>query len=67
MSLAVILFALGLLIFAAYRGASVILFAPVAALLALILTNPEACLWSEWSDSLSSTSLFSCSGRLSAS
>ncbi|HYP13726.1 MAG TPA: GntP family permease [Bryobacteraceae bacterium] len=41
MPLAVILLALGLLIFAAYRGVSVILFAPVAALLAVILTNPE--------------------------
>ena len=40
MPLLVILLALGLLIFAAYRGASVILFAPVAALLAVFLTDP---------------------------
>ncbi|QRF62764.1 GntP family permease [Variovorax paradoxus] len=40
MSLLIILFALGLLIFAAYRGHSVILFAPIAALLAVLLTHP---------------------------
>src|SRR4051812_31392518 len=44
MPLAVILLALGLLIFAAYRGASVILVAPVAALLAVMLTDPESTL-----------------------
>lgn len=41
MPLAIILFALGLLIFAAYRGLSVILFAPVAALVAVLLTDPQ--------------------------
>lgn len=40
MSVAIILLALGLLMAAAYRGASVILFAPVAALLAVLLTDP---------------------------
>ncbi len=39
MSLLVVLLALGLLIFAAYRGQSVILFAPIAALLAVLLTD----------------------------
>jgi H+/gluconate symporter-like permease len=37
----VILLALGLLMFVAYRGFSVILFAPICALLAVLLTNPE--------------------------
>ena len=41
MSLLVVLLALGLLIFVAYRGHSVILFAPVAALLAVLLTQPS--------------------------
>lgn len=41
MQIAVILLALGLLMLAAYRGASVILFAPLAALLAVALTDPE--------------------------
>ena len=40
MPIAIILFALALLMTAAYRGASVILFAPVAALLAVALTDP---------------------------
>jgi len=40
LSLLVVLLALGLLIFVAYRGHSVILFAPVAALLAVLLTQP---------------------------
>jgi len=40
MSLLIVLLALGLLIFVAYRGHSVILFAPVAALLAVVLTDP---------------------------
>src|SRR5215467_12239272 len=39
-SLLIVLLALGLLIFVAYRGHSVILFAPVAALLAVLLTQP---------------------------
>jgi H+/gluconate symporter-like permease len=38
--LLVVLLALGLLIFVAYRGHSVILFAPVAALLAVLVTQP---------------------------
>jgi len=37
----IVLAALGFLIFVAYRGFSVILFAPVAALLAVLLTDPE--------------------------
>lgn len=40
----VILLALGFLIFAAYRGYSVILFAPIAALLAVVLTQPYVAL-----------------------
>jgi len=40
MSIVVILLALGLLMYVAYRGLSVILFAPVAAMLAVVLTNP---------------------------
>src|SRR3954452_15804682 len=40
MQIAVILLALGLLMTAAYRGDSVILFAPVAALTAILLTDP---------------------------
>ena len=36
----VILLALGLLIFTAYRGFSVILFAPISALLAVVLDRP---------------------------
>jgi H+/gluconate symporter-like permease len=40
MSIAIILLALALLMTAAYRGANVILFAPVAALLAVALTDP---------------------------
>jgi H+/gluconate symporter-like permease len=44
MQILIILFALGLLMFAAYRGASVILFAPIAALLAVIATDPGTAL-----------------------
>lgn len=40
MDILIILFALLFLIFAAYRGFSVILFAPIAALLAVLLTSP---------------------------
>ncbi|MCY8231777.1 GntP family permease [Priestia endophytica] len=40
MDVVIILFSLGLLMFMAYRGYSVILFAPIAALLAVALTNP---------------------------
>ena len=40
MTLLIVLLALGLLIWAAYRGHSVILVAPLAALLAVLLTEP---------------------------
>src|SRR3982751_3439988 len=43
-NIAVILLALSFLIFAAYRGYSVILFAPMAALLAILLTQPYVAL-----------------------
>ncbi|MGH8174882.1 MAG: GntP family permease [Steroidobacter sp.] len=42
MTFVVVLFALVLLMLAAYRGYSVILFAPLAALLAVLLTDPSA-------------------------
>jgi len=42
MTFAIVLLALVLLMLAAYRGYSVILFAPVAALLAVLLTDPGA-------------------------
>ncbi|KJV48732.1 transporter [Pantoea sp. BL1] len=42
MSVVIALAALGLLMLAAYRGYSVILFAPIAALLAVLLTEPAA-------------------------
>src|ERR1044072_7313706 len=41
MSLLVVLLSLALLMYVAYRGFSVILFAPVAALLAVLLTDPS--------------------------
>ena len=41
MSLVVVLLALGLLMFVAYRGFSVILFAPICALLAVLATDPS--------------------------
>ena len=41
MSVVIALAALGLLMLAAYRGYSVILFAPIAALLAVLLTEPD--------------------------
>jgi H+/gluconate symporter-like permease len=41
MSLIVVLLSLALLMYVAYRGFSVILFAPVAALLAVLLTDPS--------------------------
>ncbi len=44
MSLLIALAALGLLMWVAYRGFSVILFAPIAALLAVLLTDPSAVL-----------------------
>lgn len=40
MDLIIVLLALGLLMFVAYKGYSVILFAPLCALLAVLLTNP---------------------------
>jgi H+/gluconate symporter-like permease len=42
MTFAIVLLSLGLLMLAAYRGYSVILFAPLAALLAVLLTDPGA-------------------------
>ncbi len=44
MSFAITLAALCFLMFVAYRGFSVIMFAPVAALLAVLLTDPAAVL-----------------------
>ncbi|MGH9629790.1 MAG: GntP family permease [Bryobacteraceae bacterium] len=41
MDILIILFALSLLMFVAYRGFSVILFAPIAAVLAVLLVNPH--------------------------
>jgi H+/gluconate symporter-like permease len=40
MSFVIVLLALGLLMFVAYRGFSVILFAPICAMLAVLLTDP---------------------------
>ena len=40
MSFAIVALALALLMFVAYRGFSVILFAPICALLAVLLTDP---------------------------
>ena len=42
MSFLIVLAALAFLMFAAYRGYSVILFAPIAALGAVLLTAPDA-------------------------
>lgn len=42
MSFLIVLAALAFLMFAAYRGYSVILFAPIAALGAVLLTDPSA-------------------------
>jgi H+/gluconate symporter-like permease len=44
MDFLIVLLALGFLIFVAYRGFSVIMFAPVAALLAVLLTDPAGVL-----------------------
>ncbi|MFE7495240.1 GntP family permease, partial [Bacillus velezensis] len=41
MDIVIILLALGMLMFAAYRGFSVILFAPICALFAVLLTDPS--------------------------
>lgn len=58
MSVLIALAALGLLMLAAYRGYSVILFAPIAALGAVLVTDPgavgpafSACSWKKWSAS----------------
>ena len=58
MSLLIVLGALAFLMFVAYRGYSVILFAPVAALGAVLLTDPSWCRrcspassWRRWSGS----------------
>ena len=58
MNLLIVLGALVFLMFVAYRGYSVILFAPVAALGAVLLTDPSlvprcspACSWRRWSAS----------------
>src|SRR5262245_17856898 len=42
MSFVIVILALGLLMLAAYRGYSVILLAPLAAMLAVLLTDPSA-------------------------
>lgn len=67
MSVLIALAALALLMLAAYRGYSVILFAPIAALGAVLLTDRAlsarrlpACLWKRWWASSSSTSRCSC-------
>src|SRR5687767_4042673 len=44
MAVVIIVLALALLMVAAYRGASVILFAPIAALAAVVLTDPSLAL-----------------------
>ena len=72
MSVLIALGALALLMLAAYRGYSVILFAPIAALGAVLLTDPSArrlpaCLWKKWWASSSSTSRYSCWARCLAS
>ena len=58
MNLIIVLAALVFLMLVAYRGYSVILFAPVAALGAVLLTDPSlcrrcspACSWRRWSAS----------------
>ncbi len=58
MSVLIALAALGLLMLAAYRGYSVILFAPIAALGAVLVTirgplaqHLPACSWKKWSAS----------------
>jgi H+/gluconate symporter-like permease len=58
MSLIIVVFALIMLMYVAYRGLSVILFAPVCALLAVLLTDPSLGFrcsavfsWTRWWDS----------------
>lgn len=74
MTVLIALAALALLMLAAYRGYSVILFAPIAALGAVLLTDPSAVAphspgysWRKWSVSSSSTSRCSCWAPCSAS
>jgi hypothetical protein len=74
MAFVIVLAALCFLMLVAYRGYSVIVFAPVAALGAVLLTDPRwsrrcspACSWTRWSASSSCTSRCSCSARCSAS
>lgn len=74
MSVIIALAALALLMLAAYRGYSVILFAPIAALGAVLLTDPSAVapaftgVFMEKMVALSNCiSRFSCSARCSAS
>ena len=57
LELVIILLALSLLMFVAYRGFSVILFAPIFALFAVFLTEPSyvlpfflISLWRKWLD-----------------
>ncbi len=66
--LIIILLALGLLMFTAYRGFSVILFAPICALFAVLLTDPSHVLpfshqflWRRWRVLLSCISQCFCS------
>ena len=74
MTVLIALAALALLMLAAYRGYSVILFAPIAALGAVLLTDPAAVaptftgvFMEKWSASSSCTSRCSCSVLCSAS
>jgi H+/gluconate symporter-like permease len=50
MSFLIVIGALVLLMYVAYKGHSVVLFAPVAALLAVLLTDPTLS-WTRWSAS----------------
>lgn len=68
--LIIILLALGLLMFTAYRGFSVILFAPICALFAVSLTDPSHVLpfshrflWKRWRVLLSCIFRYFCSVR----
>ncbi len=74
MSVIIALAALALLMLAAYRGYSVILFAPIAALGAVLLTDPSAVapaftgvFMEKWSVSSNCISRYSCSAPCSAS
>lgn len=70
----IVVAALAFLMLAAYRGYSVILCAPIAAMGAVLLTDPSALApvfsafsWSAWRASPSSISRCSCWARCSAS